>query len=400
MAIFLHGAGITPWHNEFDHSDYLRNAAGHDTKLSDKAALDLRMRLNKAGVRVSAEFCNDTIVWMASRTTAHPVRDYLAGLVWKREPRLDMFLHTHCGAEDNEYHRLVGAKWLIAAVRRVREPGCKFDNILVFEGAQNAGKSSVFRILAGDEYFTDGVAVGVGPKETIELTGGKWIAESAELSGLSKRDVNEVKQALSKQSDMARLSYGRFPTEILRQFVMCGTTNNAKYLNDVSGGRRFWGVTIGKIDLAALRRDRDQLWAEAAYRESQGERIFLQDAEYDLAVAEQAKREVDDPFEMHVEELLSGFAYGVVWKTDMFKALGYESAAKGGGAVGGKLGPIMAKYGWHDGRVKDKDNDNADRRCFIKAPVKDVGCDAPPPQRMLALHSKDKVSSFKYGRGA
>lgn len=363
---FLDATGVEPWHNDFDHCDYLREPSGthtKDTKLNDKTALDLRMKMHAVGLRVGKDLCNDVVMWEASRRTAHPVREYLDGLEWDKTPRLDRWLHTYCGAADNEYHRLVGSKWKVAAVRRVRQPGCKFDNMLVFEGAQNAGKSSVFRTLASPDWFSDGVAVGAGSKETIEITGGKWIVESAELAGMSKRDVNEVKQALSKQTDKARLSYDRFSIELPRQFVFCGTTNSAKYLSDISGGRRFWCVETGKIDLAKLAEDRDKLWAEAAHREAAGKPIHLKDDEYALAVAEQSQREVDDPIEIQVEEMIGDLKEGTIWKTDMFAALGYDNASKGGGTIGAKLAPIMSKLGWHDGRVSDG---GRQRRCFSK----------------------------------
>lgn len=404
IAIFLQEAGIEPWHNDFNNEDYLRNAAGIDTRVTDTTARDLRMRMHSAGLRVSAEFCNETLLWIASKTTAHPVRRYLEGYNWsgadkdkKGEwdgvPRLDRWLHKYCGAEDTEYHRLVGSKWMIAAVRRVREPGCKFDNMLVLEGAQNAGKSSVFRILAGDAWFTDGMSAGSPSKETIEATCGKWIVECAELAGLTKRDVNEVKQALSKQSDRARLSYGRFPVEVPRQFVICGTTNSTKYLMDVTGGRRFWCVATGAIDLVGLRRDRDQLWAEAAHRETKRERIYLKDAEFDLATVEQAKREIDDPLEIHVEELIGGFNGGIIWKKDMFAALGFENVAKGSATIGAKLSPIMAKYGFRSGRIQDKSESEGKQRqrhCFIADPTVTAGCEAPPPVRVLTLVPQDR----------
>jgi Virulence-associated protein E/Primase C terminal 2 (PriCT-2)/RepB DNA-primase from phage plasmid len=367
VAIFLHTAGITPWHNEFDHNDYLRSAGGHDTKLSDKSALDLRMRLNKAGIRVSAEFCNDTIMWMASSTTAHPVCNYLADLKWDGTPRLDGMLHSYFGAADTPYHRLIGSMFMIAAVRRVRKPGCKFDTSLILDGPQNAGKSSGLRILGspeeGSTWFSDGVAVGSGPKETIELTRGKWIVEMAELAGLSKRDVNEVKQALSKEADQARLSYGRFSTEVPRQFVFCGTTNNTQYLKDKTGNRRFWCVTVGRIDLKALKRDRDHLWAEAAQREAEGALIYLQDSEYDLAVEEQAKREEDDDLEIAVEDLLVDFEDHVVVKSDLYKALGHENVFRGSGSIGPRVASVMEKFGWKSERVS---RDTGRHYCFVK----------------------------------
>lgn len=395
IVIFLKDHVIKPWLNEFDHSYYVRQA-GRDVKLTDEVALDLRMRMHAWGCSVGKELCTDTLMWVAGKITAHPVKEYLLNVKkWDETPRIDNWLATCCGAEPNRYHQLVGSKFLIAAVRRVMQPGCKFDAMLVLEGEQNAGKSSVPRTLASPKWFTDGVGAGSSSKETIELTSGKWLVECAELAGMSKRDVNEVKQALSKQVDLARLSYDRFAKEVPRQFVFFGTTNNTQYLSDITGGRRFWCVKTGTIDLVALERNRDQLWAEAVVREKRGERIYLKDDEYVLAVTEQAKREVDDPTAIFVEELLAEFEHGVVRKSDMFKVLGYGDASKGGAYIGAKLGPIMARLDWIDaGKVK---HGGERPRCFTKPTIIAEGCEDAPSQRFLKLKDEDGTKRFMWG---
>lgn len=346
VAIFLLMNGIKLWHNEFDHKEYISIGDNKEARLTDEAVLDIKMRMHAKAMRVSTEFCHDSLAWIAQKNRKHPVKDYIDGLKWDGKPRLNKMLHTYFGAIDNEYHKLVGSKWMMAAIKRVRNPGCKFDNMLVLEGPQGAFKSTSLRVLSSTAWFTDGMAVGSNAKETIELTNGKWIVETAELAGLSKRDVNEVKQALSKQSDNARLAYGRLSTEVKRQFVFCGTTNNAHYLRDKTGNRRFWCVTVGTIDLEALERDRDQLWAEAAFREAKEERIYLRDAEYDLATEEQAKREEDDEFEIALDDLLGDFEEGQVPKRELYRALGYKDPKQGSGAIGPRALAWMTKRGW------------------------------------------------------
>jgi hypothetical protein len=168
----------------------------------------------------------------ARRNKFHPVRDYLNGLQWDGTPRLDSWLVKYGEAEDNEYTRAVGALMLVAAVRRVRKPGCKFDEMLVLEQpTQGTEKSTVMRMLAvNDEWFTDDMPLNADGKRVIEAIRGKWIIECAELSGMRRSDVEHVKALLSRQSDRARLAYGRITTEVQRQGIFVGTTNALEYL--------------------------------------------------------------------------------------------------------------------------------------------------------------------------
>jgi Virulence-associated protein E len=362
VAIFLGTNGVTPWHNNFDHKDYLEACDKSSNRLTDAAALNLKMQMHSTGLRVSTDFCHETLSWIAQRNSRHPVKDYLAKHQWDGKPRLDNLLPHYFGTEETIYHQSIGRMFMIAAVRRVRNPGCKFDTMLVLEGPQGARKSTSIRILAGDDWFTDGMAVGTGAKETIEQTCGKWIIETAELAGISRRGVQEVKQSLSKQSDNARLAYGRLATEVPRQFVMCGTTNDAQFLKDKTGNRRFWCASVGAIDTDALEQDRNQLWAEAAAREKAGDCIYLQDRAYDMAMAEQARRVEDDPLDIALDEALGDVKTGSVKKSEVYHAVGCSNPAQAMGSLGARVAAWMARNGWEDSRTSGGKRE----RCFNK----------------------------------
>jgi predicted P-loop ATPase len=199
------------------------------------------------------------IVYTAVQTLAnhhrcHPVRDYLDGLVWDGVKRIDNWLTVYGGADENEYTQAVGALVLMAAVRRVRQPGCKFDEILVLENLeQGNNKSSALQVLAVErEWFSDNLPLGLTAKETIEALSGHWIVEVSELQGMRKSDIDKVKAFASRDTDRARMAYDRAVTEARRQCVIIGTTNNEQYLRDRSGNRRFWPVRIKRFDLEAL----------------------------------------------------------------------------------------------------------------------------------------------------
>lgn len=227
-----------------------------------------------------------------------PVVDYLAALKWDGKARLDNWLTYYLGADDSAVNRAFGRKTLIAAVRRARRPGCKFDNILTLEGGQGTGKSSALRILAtDDDAFTDQDMLHLDAKSQKEALAGKWIVELAELAGMRRADAEKVKAFASRTHDRARAAYARFTDDQPRRCIMVGTTNAEEYLSDPTGNRRFWPVRTGTIDLEALRIDRDQLWAEAAVLEHAGESLFLDEDLWGLAADEAAKRLETDPWE-------------------------------------------------------------------------------------------------------
>lgn len=235
----------------------------------------------------------------AQRNAFHPVRDYLASLSWDNKPRIDTWLIVYSGAADNEYVRAVSALVLIAAVRRVLQPGCKFDELLVLESGQGKLKSTALRSLCPkDAWFSDDLPLHVEAKQVIERTGGKWIIEASDLAGYRKAGIEHLKASLSRQVDgPVRLAYAHLPDEIPRQFIIIGTTNSHKYLKDSTGNRRFWPVRVEKFDTDGITRDRDQLWAEALQRESRGESIRLSPELYPLAALQQDRRRLEDAWE-------------------------------------------------------------------------------------------------------
>ncbi|MBB3592640.1 hypothetical protein FHX08_002984 [Rhizobium sp. BK529] len=244
--------------------------------MSDARLAEIRFELARAqGREPSKDNIVDALVLIGERRAYHPVHDYLAGLQWDGKPRIDTWLVDYFGAEDTALNRAFGRKILCAAVRRVRDPGCKFDHMLVVEGPQGIGKSSAILALCHDsDWFTDQLEIGADAKVTIEKTAGRWILEMPELDGLSRRDTNRVKSFVPTQEDSARLSYGRFRSDRKRQFILFGTTNESRYLTDTTGNRRFWIVRATAADPAGIAAARDQLWAEAAEREA-GENISL-----------------------------------------------------------------------------------------------------------------------------
>lgn len=233
----------------------------------------------------------------ASAKRFHPVRDYLAGLVWDGIPRIGAWLHDAFGAEVDPYHHAVGTKVLQAAVRRARQPGCKFDSMLVLEGEQNIGKSRACRALIGDQWFTDALPPDLGSHKTADQLQGVWGIEFAEIEHLLRSEPEGIKAFLSRQIDRFHAPYGRMPIERPRQCIFIGTTNSDDYARDSTGNRRLWPVRCLFANADWIEENRDQLWAEAAATEPAAN-LWLDDAVVRAeATVQQEARHDEDPWE-------------------------------------------------------------------------------------------------------
>jgi hypothetical protein len=195
---FFAAARINLSHNAFTEQQYISHD-GAIWPITDDIIARIRMAMHREGFNPPERFFDVAILDIALGNSWHPIREYLHGLKWDGVARLDTWLTNYLGAEDTELHRAWGRCHLLAAVKRVMEPGTKHDEILVFEGEQGLGKSTAIATLAGPQFFTDALKIGQDSKETIELTTGVWLAEMPELEGISGKEAASVKSMLSKR---------------------------------------------------------------------------------------------------------------------------------------------------------------------------------------------------------
>ncbi len=254
----------------------------------------------------SKDKIDDAISCISDRNRFHPVRDYLSGLKWDGVPRIDTWLETYLGATGpRAYVRAIGRKTLVAMVKRVFQPGCKFDHVLILEGNQGEGKSTTLKNLAGPEWFTDAKVDMSGDKDTVLALRSIWVSELGELSGMRNAEVDSLKEFISRTTDRIRVPYGRKAENFPRQCVFIGTTNRDEYLKDPTGNRRFWPVKVGRCDFEAVARDRDQLFAEAVFAYELGEPLYLEDDDMERgAKREQDARTQGDPIEEQIRDWL------------------------------------------------------------------------------------------------
>lgn len=238
----------------------------------------------------------------------HPIREYLNSLPpWDRVSRIDTLLIDYLGAEDSPYTRAVTRKTLIAAVARIISPGTKHDSILVLNGKQGIGKSTLFSKL-GQQWYSDSLSISdMKDKTAPEKLQSYWILELGELAGIKKMDVETVKSFITRTDDKYRPSYGRSVESHPRQCIIVGTTNSdGGFLRDITGNRRFWPVWVsgeGKHRAWELT-DIDQIWAEALVRYADGEELFLKGEIAMAAYAEQRNAMENDDREGLVAEYL------------------------------------------------------------------------------------------------
>lgn len=283
-------------YNEFANTDeYGQNTpwggvAG--AEVTDRSVNQLKEWLTKRWrVEPARQLLDECVMAIADANRYHPVRNYLDGLVWDGKPRLDSWLKTYLNATGaKDYVSALGRKTLCAMVARIYEPGRKFDNVLILEGAQGIGKSTALRYLVGDEWFSD-ASINVADKDSVMTMRSKWLIEMGELTSIHRPDMETLKAFITRTTDRIRAPYGKRAENFPRQCIFIGTTNQDDYLKDDSGNRRFWPVHVGDCDFDAVRKDRDQLFAEAVYAYQLGEPLYLESAEVNaLAVQEQAAR--------------------------------------------------------------------------------------------------------------
>ena len=296
----------------------------------------------------------------------HPLRDYLQGLQWDQQPRLCDMLADYFGAygkgQPETFIAEVGLRWMVSAVARIMRPGCQADHMLVLEGDQGVRKSTALRILAGDENFSDGLPHDLAHKDAKDHTRGKWIIELPELTQFKRNEIETLKAFITRREEVFRPAYGRHEIRAPRQCVFAGTTNDSEYLVDTTGNRRFWGVAIGEIDLDGLRRDRNQLWAEATHLYRAGERWHLDASTEQVAASEARLRMATDPWAGVIYELLatdhrlaaSEVTPGQVLSImDLREAERTPSNAK-------RVANVLTSLGWRHGRKSMKG------RCYLR----------------------------------
>lgn len=320
----------------------------------------------------------ESVLMVARRHAFHPVREQVEARrgKWDRVKRLDTWLARTCLEEDEwdpndqlqRYLALAGRWFLMAMCARVlpvvkegprivRGPGTKFDYMLIFEGPQGWGKSTLSAVLGGEHFADTGLIL--GDKDSYQNIQGVRVYEWGELENMSKQEVSKVKLFISSPKDRFRASFDRRPKDYPRQVVFVGTTNESHYLTDVTGNRRFWPVRVTRPpDSEWLRENLDQLISEALDALDAGERFWpTREEQRDLFDPQQQSRTVESSLEAAIRHYLydedqrvphngrNGALVSEIGMQDLLNAIGY-TIDKQTDVVVKRAGALMHALGW------------------------------------------------------
>jgi predicted P-loop ATPase len=276
-------------------------------EVSDDGIIALRQCMSdKFGFDLEDKATRDAVRSLAIDNCFNPVCDLIdkAQADWDGEKRLDKMAVTHFNCADTPLNRAFLRKTIIAMVARARVPGIKFDTITVLESVEGYNKSTAWRVMAGDENFSDEPIIGKGSREVQEQLSEIWLHENADLAGMKKAEVETVKAFASRTTDIARAAFAHFVVKQLRHSIETGSTNSEEYLQSQTGNRRFWPLRVLRaIDIAQLKRDRLQLIGEAATYQAAGESITLDETMWADAAVVQEGRRVKDAWEDILEDI-------------------------------------------------------------------------------------------------
>lgn len=316
MGLMINGQGnahanIANFHTVFTQHKLLKNKIWYDefhnsimTTFSQKKDIPVEwddfltikltrfMQQNLGIVRANKNSVYDAVFEYARDNVRNEPKEWINSLEWDGVDRIGQFFQTYYGTRDNEYYQHISKFFLISIVARLMKPGCQVDTMIMLEGKQGARKSTSLKALAGSRWFGE-TSTNPNNKDFFQELQGILLMEVAELDSFYKASKLTIKKILSTAEDRFRTPYDKHPQRHPRQCVFAGTTNDNQYLSDPTGARRFWPVEVGSIDIDGIRKDREQLFAEALHRYKKGELWWREDGIPGELEMQHSKREVD-----------------------------------------------------------------------------------------------------------
>lgn len=329
-------------------------------------------RLNSNQFFPSRGMVEKMIETIAEKYTIDPPVMLFNSLKWDGVARLESFCGSYLGAtsQDGYYLSCVGKWWIISAVARQYRPGCQVDYMPVFEGLMGIRKSSMMRELNtfGDQcFFLEDINFAqLDRVDTVAKLQGKLMVEFADLARFNTSNIEQIRAWITRRTDEGRLAYRRDTTPFKRRFVMAATANRANYLSELDGERRMWPVICGdSVDIEAIKRDREQLWAEAVHRYKAGEKWWPErnDKFWELATREQIKRVDSHPYDDIVSDALATRRTPITF-TELMKLIDLPPSVLTNAGTAAILRGSLKKAGW-----EKRDYDRATKAKHVYVPA-------------------------------
>ena len=235
--------------------------------------------------------CRVAINAVASDHEFDELKDWLHALPdWDGVARLNSWLPVYCGADVGahtpEYLAMVSSKYIMQVLNRGLNPGAKADYALALTSSQGSGKDKILETTFAPYYSESVPSPRQSQADFAMAISGSLVAHSAEMAAWKKSEVEDQKAALTRNVDRGRPAYGYVARDYPRRTSLAFSTNDIDFLRDATGDRRYWGVSIKReaVRLDELRRDRDQIFAEALHRLRAGEQHWPTPEEEDAVL--------------------------------------------------------------------------------------------------------------------
>ena len=196
------------------------------------------------GIKYSKNRMEDAFLFVAHKRMINLPTMYMESLHYDGQEYISKLLPKYLGAEDTKLNSWIMHHILVGIVKRAFNPGCKFDELMVLTGVQGVGKTSFIEKLAlFPEWYCS--LNNIKGKDAVSNLEGKIVVELEEFVALrNAKSADEAKLFISARTSTVRLSYERFSTDVKRTCILIATTNDATFLGDFSGGRRYLPVKV------------------------------------------------------------------------------------------------------------------------------------------------------------
>ena len=240
--------------------------------------------------RVSKDQVREAIRFVSFSNPVNTAEEWVKKFSWDKTPRLEEWLAKSLGLSNSKYLQETGRNFILGIIARIVHTSAKVDTVLVLEGKQGIGKSSLFRTLVGEKYYSE-TTIAIDNKDFFLQLQGKLIVEFSEGEILSRSETKKLKSIITQEVDRYRAPFAREVEDHPRRCVFAMTTNDSQYLKDETGNRRWLPVKCKNVDLDWIKNNKEQLFAEAYIKIKDKEKWYIQDTY--LAEIEQEAREIE-----------------------------------------------------------------------------------------------------------